>query len=61
VLSQQHISPQTPTGATLQGNGATFRVYAPQAGAVYLHGRFGAHEFDELTEDRLLTKDGRGY
>jgi 1,4-alpha-glucan branching enzyme len=61
VLSQQHISPQTPTGATLQGDGATFRVFAPQASAVYLHGRFGAHEFDQTTEDRLLTKDGRGY
>jgi 1,4-alpha-glucan branching enzyme len=61
VLSQQHISLQTPTGATLQGDGATFRVFAPQASAVYLHGRFGAHEFDQPTEDRLLTKDGRGY
>lgn len=61
MLSQQHISPQTPTGATVQGHGATFRVFAPQASAVYLHGRFGAHEFDQPTEDRLLTKDGRGY
>jgi len=61
VLSQQHISPQTPTGATLQPGGATFRVWAPQASAVYLHGRFGAQSFDQLTDDRLLKKDNRGY
>jgi 1,4-alpha-glucan branching enzyme len=61
VLSQQHISPQTPTGATLQGGGATFRVWAPQAAAVYLHGSFGGQAFDQLTDDRLLQKDARGY
>jgi len=61
VLSQQHISPQTPTGATLLADGATFRVWAPQAGAVYLHGIFGGQVFDQLTNDRLLQKDERGY
>jgi 1,4-alpha-glucan branching enzyme len=61
VLSQQHISPQTPTGATLLADGATFRVWAPQAGAVYLHGIFGGQVFDQLTDDRLLQKDERGY
>jgi 1,4-alpha-glucan branching enzyme len=61
MLSQQHISPQTPTGATLAPGGATFRVWAPQASAVYLHGRFGTQIFEELADDRLLAKDGRGY
>jgi 1,4-alpha-glucan branching enzyme len=61
VLLQQHISPQTPTGATLRSEGATFRVWAPQASAVYLHGKFGARVFDQLSDDRLLKKDGRGY
>lgn len=61
MLSQLHISPQTPTGATLAPGGATFRVWAPQASAVYLHGRFGAQAFDQLADDRLLAKDGRGY
>jgi 1,4-alpha-glucan branching enzyme len=61
VLSQEHISPQTPTGATLAADGATFRVWAPQASAVYLHGIFGGQAFDQLTGDRLLQKDARGY
>jgi 1,4-alpha-glucan branching enzyme len=61
VLSQSHISPQTPTGATLAAGGATFRVWAPEAAAVYLHGYFGGQVFDQLASDRLLQKDGRGY
>jgi len=61
VLSRQHISPQTPTGATLVADGATFRVWAPEAAAVYLHGIFGGQVFDRLTDDRLLQKDERGY
>jgi 1,4-alpha-glucan branching enzyme len=61
VLSRQHIFPQTPTGATLVADGATFRVWAPQASAVHLHGIFGGEVFDRLTDDRLLQKDERGY
>jgi 1,4-alpha-glucan branching enzyme len=61
VLSRQHIFPQTPTGATLVADGATFRVWAPEASAVYLHGIFGGEVFDRLTDDRLLQKDERGY
>jgi 1,4-alpha-glucan branching enzyme len=61
MLSQAQISPQTPTGATLGADGATFRVWAPEAAAVYLHGIFGGRVFDALTEDRLLQKDARGY
>jgi 1,4-alpha-glucan branching enzyme len=61
MLSQQHISPQTPTGATLVADGGTFRVWAPEARAVYLHGIFAGQVFDRLTDDRLLQKDERGY
>ena len=42
-------------------DGATFRVWAPEAAAVYLHGIFGGQVFEELTDDRLLQKDARGY
>jgi 1,4-alpha-glucan branching enzyme len=61
VLSQQHITPQTPVGATLQAGGATFKVWAPQAKAVYLHGVFEGLAYDRPTDDRLLRKDERGY
>ena len=33
--SQEHIHPRTPMGATLVADGATFRVWAPAARAVY--------------------------
>jgi 1,4-alpha-glucan branching enzyme len=61
VLSQANISAQTPVGATLAADGATFRVWAPQANAVYLHGVFGGQTFDQPSDDRLLQKDARGY
>jgi 1,4-alpha-glucan branching enzyme len=61
VLSQAHISPQTPAGATLDADGAAFRLWAPEADAVYLHGMFGGEVFEGLTDDRLLRKDARGY
>jgi 1,4-alpha-glucan branching enzyme len=61
MLSQQNISPTTPTGATLVADGATFRVWAPRATAVYLNGTFGGTVFNQQTEDRLLSKDASGY
>jgi 1,4-alpha-glucan branching enzyme len=61
VLSQQHISTQTPTGATLRADGATVRVWAPEATAVYLHGIFRGQVFSQFADDRLLRKDQRGY
>src|SRR5258708_35211976 len=60
VLSQQHISPQTPIGATLQAGGATFKVWAPAAKAVYLHGGVGRHEFDQTTAEPWLQKEKKG-
>src|SRR4051794_32396220 len=34
--SQEHLTPATPLGATLVGNGATFRCWAPNATEVYV-------------------------
>lgn len=39
-LTQQNISDNTPMGANLTANGATFRVWAPAAKNVYLIGEF---------------------
>jgi 1,4-alpha-glucan branching enzyme len=61
MLSQENISPTTPTGAKLVPGGATFRFFAPRALAVYLNGVFGGQAFDQQTEDRLLEKDASGY
>lgn len=61
MLSQANIFAQTPVGATLAADGATFRVFAPAASAVYLQGVFAGQAFDQPTDDRLLQKDARGY
>jgi 1,4-alpha-glucan branching enzyme len=61
MLSQQNISPATPTGATLVAGGATFRVWAPRATAVYLNGSFAGTAYDQQSDDRLLNKDAGGY
>jgi 1,4-alpha-glucan branching enzyme len=61
MLSQQNISPATPTGTRLLPGGATFRVFAPRATAAYLHGSFAGVVYDQQTEDRLLSKDASGY
>src|ERR1700678_3409906 len=61
MISQQNISPQTPMGATLVSGGATFRVWAPRATAVYLTGNFADDSGTGQTPDRLLTKDSNGY
>jgi 1,4-alpha-glucan branching enzyme len=61
MLSQQNISTTTPTGATLVAGGATFRVWAPRATAVYLNGSFADKVYDQQTDERLLRKDAVGY
>jgi 1,4-alpha-glucan branching enzyme len=61
MLSQDNVSPATPTGANLLPGGASFRVWAPRASAVYLNGIFGGKVHDQQTEDRLLRKDESGY
>jgi 1,4-alpha-glucan branching enzyme len=61
MLPQQNISPATPTGATVVAGGATFRIWAPRAIAVYLHGTFAGTVYDGQTDDRRLAKDAAGY
>ena len=39
-INQQHLSDNTPMGANLTANGATFRVWAPGAKKVYIIGDF---------------------
>jgi 1,4-alpha-glucan branching enzyme len=46
AASQQHISPVTPMGANLVDGGATFRVWAPRAKAVYACGDFNGWKRD---------------
>src|SRR5271170_5116888 len=60
MLSQNGITPSTPTGATLFDGGATFRVWAPRATAVYLNGTFSGVAHAAQTNDRLLANNG-GY
>jgi 1,4-alpha-glucan branching enzyme len=61
MLAQDYIDATTPTGASLVRGGATFRVWAPRASAVYLNGSFGGVAYDRQTDDRMLTNDGTGY
>ena len=62
MLSQANILPSTPMGANLvDGGGATFRVWAPRATAVYLNGTFGGVAMNTQTDDLLLAKSGDGY
>lgn len=61
MLSQQNISPATPNGATLVAGGATFKIWAPRATAVYLNGTFAGTVHDGQTDDRLLSRDAAGY
>jgi 1,4-alpha-glucan branching enzyme len=61
-VTQDHISQNTKMGANLVADGATFRVWAPRAQAVYLNGQFGtADMWDKENPDMLLKKDNRGY
>ena len=63
ALPQTNINPTTPMGATLIGNGATFKVWAPLARAVYLNGNFGGVAKWSTSSDSslLLTRDPKGY
>ena len=61
MLAQTHTDAATPTGATLVPGGATFRVWAPRASAVYLNGSFGGVTYDKQIDDRLLANNGTGY
>jgi 1,4-alpha-glucan branching enzyme len=62
TISQANISPTTPMGANLvTGGGATFRVWAPRATAVYVNGIFAGTIRNGQTDDLLMAQDGTGY
>ena len=62
MISQANILPTTPMGANLvDGGGATFRVWAPRATAVYLNGTFGGTPQTGQSDDLLMVKDANGY
>jgi len=63
ALSQSNINASTPMGATLIPGGATFKVWAPLAQAVYLNGTFsGAANWSRNTNPNLLlSQDASGY
>src|SRR5215470_4871237 len=62
MISQVNITPNTPMGANLvSGGGATFRVWAPLATAVYVNGTFGGTPTSGQTNNLLLAKDAKGY
>lgn len=61
MLPQQNITATTPTGARMVSSGATFKVWAPRATAIYLNGRFAGVPYDQQTPDRLLSRDASGY
>jgi len=60
MISQQHITPETPMGGTLVPDGATFRVWAPRAHQVFVNGVFGGIPRLGELPDLLMTKDDRG-
>ena len=61
MMSQLNISPATPMGATLTGGGATFRVWAPRATALYLNGTFNGVAQWVQDAAHLMANDGSGY
>ena len=56
--SLEHINERTPMGATLIAGGATFRVWAPNARAVYVLGDFNDRHRKDAS---LLTRDEHGH
>src|SRR6516162_7329139 len=63
MIAQDNIDANTPIGATLTVNGATFKVWAPGALGVYLNGTLAGAQ--RWTQDQdaalLLQKDNKGY
>jgi 1,4-alpha-glucan branching enzyme len=56
--SLAHIHPGTPMGANLVADGATFRLWAPGALAVYVTGAFNDRRRDDAS---LLSRDANGH
>lgn len=56
--SLNHVTASTPMGANLIADGATFRVWAPNAVKVFVLGEFNGKVKDDSS---LLTKDANGH
>ncbi|MGZ8445123.1 MAG: 1,4-alpha-glucan branching protein, partial [Candidatus Binatia bacterium] len=56
--SLEHIGANTPMGANLIGDGATFRVWAPHAKSVHVIGDFNNRQ---RNVNSLLTRDHQGH
>ncbi len=67
MISQAHCGTGTAMGANLvsdagvAGGGATFRVWAPRATAVYLNGVLGGVAHSGQDDALLMVKDANGY
>src|ERR1700722_9589003 len=61
MISQQSITPDTPMGGNLTATGATFRVWAPRATAVYLVGQFNGIAQWNPVDENLMVNDAHGY
>ena len=63
AASQDHITPQTPLGASLVPGGATFRVWAPAAQAVHVALQAPGQNPEDWRpgEADRLVRDGQGY
>jgi 1,4-alpha-glucan branching enzyme len=63
MIAQDNIDGNTPMGATLTANGATFKVWAPGALGVYLNGTLAGAQHWTQDQDAglLLRKDSSGY
>ena len=58
AASLDHIHPGTPMGANLIADGATFRVWAPNARTVHVIGEFNNRVRSDTS---LLTRDESGH
>ncbi|HUI58935.1 MAG TPA: alpha-amylase family glycosyl hydrolase, partial [Steroidobacteraceae bacterium] len=56
--SLAHITPDTPMGANLVADGATFRTWAPHARAVSVRGDFNSFALEDAA---TLVPDGKGH
>ena len=58
AASLEHIGPDTPMGANLIADGATFRAWAPHARSVHVFGDFNNRQ---RNDGSLLTRDPHGH